>query len=128
MVNHKTILVIDDDPTVLHLLQKKLTQACGYKVLTALDGVSGLELACRCRPDLILLDVMMPEKSGGEVADALSQREETRDIPVIVISVLLDTAGKKRIEINERQYRAVSKPIYLPELLAQIRKALNEAN
>lgn len=123
----KTILVIDDDPTVLHLLKKRLVEAHGYNVLVAPDGKAGLELAIEHKPDLILLDVMMPGKSGGEVAEALSKNAITKEVPVIFISVLLETSGKKRIEINDQQYRAVSKPIYLPELLSQIRKAINES-
>lgn len=123
----KTILIIDDDPVVLHLLQKKLSQTLGYDILTAQDPDIGLELAVHHCPDLILLDVMMPNKTGGEVAEIFLEMEQTRDIPIIFISVLLDSGGKKRIEVNDHEYRAVSKPIYLPELLAQIRKAINEA-
>ena len=124
----KTILVIDDDPTVLHLLEKKLSQAGEYHVLSARDGTSGLNTALARQPDVILLDVMMPDKSGGQVARELAARDETKKIPVIFISVLLDSAGKKRIEINDHEYRAVSKPIYLPALLSQVRRALNEAS
>ena len=127
-MQNKTILVVDDDPTVLHLLHKKISQVDGYDVLTAQDGSVGLALAIQHKPDIILLDVMMPEKSGGEVAKMLEEDPDTKDIPIIFISVLLDSAGKKLIEVNEHEYRAVSKPIYLPELLSQIRKAINEAN
>ena len=123
----KTILVIDDDPTVLHFLTKKLGQVSEYEVLTARNGDIGLQMACQHRPDVILLDVMMPGKSGGEVAKALAENESVKDIPIIFISVLLDSAGKKLIEVNEHEYRAVSKPIYLPQLMSQIRKAINEA-
>lgn len=126
MNNPKTILVIDDDPTVLHLLDKQL-QAQGYTVLTAGEGRTGFELAVEKQPDLILLDIMIPDKSGGQVAEILAQDEGTKDIPIVFISVLLDAAGRKRIEVNDREYRAVSKPFYFPELLAQIRKALNES-
>lgn len=127
-MNKKTILIIDDDPTVLHLLKNLLSKNHGYDVIIAHDGKSGLDLTLQERPDLILLDVMMPDISGGEVSKILKENEATRDIPIVFITVLLEAGGKKRIEFDDREYRAVSKPVYLPELLAQIRKAINEAN
>ena len=128
MMSKKMILVIDDDPTVLHLLEKKLSETGDYDVVTAREGKTGLAAARRIRPDLILLDVMIPDKSGGEIAAELSRDEKTKHIPVIFISVLLDSAGKKRIEVNEQEYRAVAKPVYFPALLSQIRRAVNEVN
>ena len=127
-MNKKRILVIDDDPTVLRLLERKLSEIQGYEVLTAQDGDKGLLLGLQHQPDIILLDIMMPGKTGSEVAEVFSQMDQTKDIPIIFISVFLDSAGKKRIAVNEHEYRAVSKPLYLPELLSQIRKAINEAN
>ena len=126
-MDKKIILVVDDDPTVTYLLKKLLSKRHGYEVLTANDGNSGLELAQKNLPDLILLDVMMPGKSGGEVSKILQEDEKTKDIPIVFITVLLEAGGKKRIEFNEQEYRAVSKPVYLPELLSQIQKAINEA-
>jgi len=125
-MENKKILVIDDDATVLQMLQRLLAKAHGYEVAVAQDGLSGYRLACQDKPDLILLDVMLPDKSGGCIARMLSENSATQNIPIVFISVLLDAGGKKRIRINEQEYRAVSKPIYLPDLLSQIRKALNE--
>ncbi|MEW5894251.1 MAG: response regulator [Candidatus Omnitrophota bacterium] len=126
MVNKKRVLVIDDDLTVLRLLEKKLPEAGPYEIITASTGRGGLAEAIHSKPDVILLDVMIPDKNGGEIAHLLSMREETKGIPIIFISVLLEAGGHKRIEFNDHEYRAVPKPLYLPELLAQIRKVVNE--
>ncbi len=126
-MNRRTILVVDDDPTVLHFLKKRLEALRLYEVLVALDGQEGFRIACEQRPDLIVLDVMMPRQSGGETAQRLKDHEITRDIPIVFMTMLLEAGGRKRFEINDQEFRAVAKPIYLPDLLAQIRKAINEA-
>lgn len=123
----KTVLIVDDDPSVLHLLKKRFDAANVYDVLTAKDGREGLQRAIERLPDLIVLDVMMPHQSGGETARLLKENAATRHIPIVFMTVLLEAGGRKRFEINDQEYRAVSKPVYLPELLAQIRKAMNEA-
>lgn len=125
-MDRKQILIIDDDPTVLHFLERKLPEVFDCDVLSARDGTTGLQMADRHRPDLILLDVMMPDQSGGEVASALAAQETLKNIPVVFMTVLLDSAGHKRIELNDQEYRAVAKPVYLPALISQLRKALNE--
>jgi len=120
-------LIVDDDPGILRLLEKRLPKAHGYEVLTALESRKGFELAKVHRPDLILLDIMIPDQSGGDLAKSLKEEPITKDIPIVFMSVLLEEEGKKRIEIHGHEYRAVAKPIYLPELLSAIRKAINES-
>ena len=121
------ILVIDDDPAILRLLEKRLKAAHGYEVLTALDGRGGFSLAKAESPDAILLDIMIPDMSGGEVAKLLRADSETKNIPIVFISVLLGDQGRKVIDIDGTLYRAVSKPFYQPELLSALKKAMNEA-
>lgn len=127
MTRKKTILIVDDDSGVLHLLKKRFDTVNLYDVVTAKDGKEGLRIAVEHQPDLIVLDVMMPHQSGGETARLLKENIATRHIPIVFMTVLLEAGGRKRFEINDQEYRAVSKPVYLPELLAQIRKAMNEA-
>lgn len=79
------ILVIDDEPDVLLLCRVNLTFE-GHGVMEAADAVRGLELARRERPDLIVLDVMLPHRDGFSVLDELQERPETRDIPVILLT------------------------------------------
>lgn len=80
-----SILVVDDDPEILAMLGTRFASR-GYKVLTAEDGNRALELAKSERPDLVVLDVMMPGKSGWEVARALKQDAETEGIKILILT------------------------------------------
>ena len=82
-----SILVVDDDPEIMSMLSTRLSKR-GYKVTTASDGHKAIELAKRDRPDLVLLDVMMPGKSGWEVARALKQDPTTQGIKIVIISAM----------------------------------------
>ena len=117
----KKILVVDDSRTVLLVEQGLLSRT--YDVLTATDGVEGLHAALDHRPDLILLDVVMPRMSGLQALAALRAREETRDIPVILVT------SRGELESVEAGYRGgaseyVLKPIHAAELLAKVRSCL----
>ncbi|HEY4181060.1 MAG TPA: response regulator [Kofleriaceae bacterium] len=82
-----SILVVDDDPEIVSMLETRLTKR-GYKVSTAPDGHKALELARKERPDLVLLDVMMPGKSGWEVAKALKSDPATQDIKIVMVTAI----------------------------------------
>lgn len=79
------ILVIDDDPDVQLLCRVNL-EFEGHEVLEAANGDMGLEIARRERPDLVILDLMLPERDGLSVLHRLHEREETRDIPVLLLT------------------------------------------
>lgn len=81
----KTILLIEDEEIMIDLLQKKLTKE-GYSVPTARDGEEGLKMMKKIKPDLILLDIIMPKKGGFEVMEEKIKDEELNKIPVIIIS------------------------------------------
>ena len=81
----KKILLIEAEEIMIHLLQRKLTQE-GYEVSIAKDGVEGLEMMKEMKPDLILLDIVMPNKNGFEVMEEIQADETLKDIPIIVIS------------------------------------------
>ncbi len=81
----KKILVIEDEKTLLDILQKKLTQE-GYEVAIVEDGEEGMKKMRQVKPDLVLLDMMMPKKDGYEVLTDMSQDEKLKTIPVIIIS------------------------------------------
>jgi len=81
------IQIIDDDPEILALLSSMLAKQ-GYVVRAAITGALALPSARKHPPDLILLDIMMPEMSGYEVCERLKADERTRDIPVIFLSAL----------------------------------------
>lgn len=83
----KRILAVDDEPEVLSLLEKRLTSA-GYQVLTASSGSEALEIASSQRPDLIILDILMPDMDGSQVACQLREDPRTKGIPVIFLTCL----------------------------------------
>lgn len=81
----KKILLVEDEEIIISLLQKKLIKE-GYEVSVARDGVEGLEKMRKIKPDLILLDIIMPRMEGFEVMEEMQKSEELKKIPVIVIS------------------------------------------
>jgi DNA-binding response OmpR family regulator len=88
------VLVIDDERSIRMLCRVNLA-ASGMKVYEASDGRQGLELARRERPDLVLLDVMMPELDGWSVARELAADDETRDIPIVFLTARADPADRR---------------------------------
>ena len=116
------VLVADDTPANLSVLLELLSQA-GYDVLIAEDGESALERASYARPDLILLDVLMPELDGFATCERLKAQPETREIPVIFMTALADTVDKVRgFDAGAVDY--VTKPFQPEELLARVRTHL----
>ena len=116
------ILVVDDEEDVLQLVKTILTGA-RYSVTTARRGAEALELAARERPDLILLDVMMPEISGWEVCSMLKNSAETQNIPIVMLSV----KNEIRDMITSMQAGAddhVTKPFSRRKLVATIQRLL----
>jgi len=114
-----TVLVVDDEPLNVDLLAQELG-AAGYKTVTAASGEQALVVAAKQRPDLILLDVMMPGRDGYAVCEALKQSEATREIPVIFLTALTDTFQKVRaFKLGAVDY--VTKPFEPEELLARVR-------
>lgn len=81
----KKILIIEDEEIILNLLQRKLT-AEGYEISIAKDGEEGLRIMREVKPDLILLDIIMPKKGGFEVMEEMGKDNELKKIPIIVIS------------------------------------------
>lgn len=84
MENKKKVLIVDDNANFNQLLQCALED--DFQVFSAIDGEDGLEKALKLRPDIILMDVMMPNVSGIELARMLNAEEETRHIPAIVLT------------------------------------------
>ncbi|GAK51795.1 response regulator receiver modulated diguanylate cyclase [Candidatus Moduliflexus flocculans] len=113
-----TILVVDDYPANLHLLLESLKEA-GYKVLIAINGESAIRQAGFAKPEIIMLDVMMPGMDGFETCRCLKQQPNTRDIPVIFMTALSETVDKLRgFEAGGVDY--ITKPLNIVELLARI--------
>lgn len=84
-MSKKKILLVDDSQTVL-LLHRMLLSHCGYELLTARNGQEALDKASAERPDLIFLDVVMPNMDGFQACRALRAREETKHVPIILVT------------------------------------------
>ena len=89
-----TVLIVDDDPVIAMMSGLGLERA-GYRVLSAKNGVAGLELVATAHPDLILLDVRMPVMDGIEVLTRLAADVATQDIPVVMLSNYSESAVVK---------------------------------
>ena len=116
------VLVVDDTPSNLSLIAGLLKDH--YTVRVANDGEKGLQLArAETPPDLILLDVMMPELSGYEVCKQLKGDPATRDIPIIFLTALAEAEDEKRgLELGASDY--ITKPVSPPILLARVKTQL----
>ena len=112
------ILLVDDNPTNLQVLFKTL-EGIGCKLLIAKSGEAALSIIRKARPDLILLDIMMPGIDGFEVCRILKEDPETSDIPIIFLSALDDTADKVRgLKLGAVDY--VTKPFQPEEVIARV--------
>ena len=116
------VLLVDDDPVILKLLQVNFEME-GYAVVTAGDGVEGLEKARAEHPDVILLDIMMPRKDGLEVTRELKGDDATKGMPIILLSA---KAQASDIEVGKEAGADdyVTKPFDPLELLERVRDML----
>jgi len=121
----KKILFIEDESALQKTFGEVLSQA-GYEVLSALDGEIGLNLAKEKKPDLILLDLILPKLHGLEVLKGLKETEETKDIPVIILTNLEGMAEiEKAIELGAKGY-LVKAQYSLGEIVQKVRAVLPE--
>jgi CheY-like chemotaxis protein/anti-sigma regulatory factor (Ser/Thr protein kinase) len=109
------ILAVDDDPNIRALLQQEFTEA-GYRLRVAANGREALAEVRRERPDLVILDVMMPEINGFDVAAVLKSDPQTMDIPIIILSIVEDRTRGFRLGVD----RYLSKPIDMAALFREV--------
>jgi CheY-like chemotaxis protein len=126
-VNKKRILIVDDEVGFTHLLRLNLSSTGKYSVQSENSALRALGAVRQFRPDLILLDVMMPDLDGGAVAAQLQGHSDTRNIPVVFV-----TAAVRKDEIAARDGRIggdlfVSKPVELDTLVHRIDQILSLA-
>jgi len=122
-MERKKILLVDDSKTAIFMEQTLLKKSGIYDLVTASDGAEGVSKATAERPDLILMDMVMPHMTGLEAARALRQREDTKHIPIIMVT----TRGEAENVAAGRDSGCndyVTKPIDGPVLLAKIRTLL----
>jgi len=116
-----TILVVDDDTPIRSLLRQELGDA-GYLVKEAANGKAALDMVRLSKPDLIILDVMMPEINGFDVAAVLKNDPATMDIPIIILSIVQDKERGFRIGVD----RYLTKPINTEQLFHEVEELLEQ--
>lgn len=118
----KTILIVDDDPGVRSLLQTSFGKT-NFSVQTAENGSDALRKAQATRPDLILLDLVLPDMDGFSVCESLKKHRQTRSIPILVLSGLgNELCCLTALECGADGY--IAKPFHLPHLITQVNKLL----
>lgn len=118
------ILIADDDPSTRNLIRRTLSmEQADYIFVEATNGAAALELALQEKPDILLLDVMMPEMTGLELCGILKSREDTRPIPVILVTALKESEDRiKGIEAGGDDFLA--KPFDVLELRLRVKSLL----
>jgi CheY-like chemotaxis protein len=115
------ILIVDDEPDLVTLLTDQIGML-GHEVAVARDGVEGVQLALRRRPDLVVTDVIMPNMDGPEMLMELRRRPETRDVPVIALTALADARTQTRMA-SLGVVGFLAKPYSLRDLAQEIDRA-----
>lgn len=122
----RTVLIADDNPQILELLEAYL-DPLGVRVVLAADGEATLAAVAAERPDLILLDVMMPKRSGFEVCRSLKATEQTRDIPIIMVTALNELGDVERArDCGADDF--LSKPVNKIELVGRVKALLERSS
>lgn len=116
------ILLVDDESHILHVVGLKLSGA-GYRILTAADGEEGLEAALAHHPDLIISDYQMPYMSGLELGARLGQRQETRRIPIVMLTARGFDLPRQQIE-HANVVDVISKPFSPRDILYRVDELL----
>ena len=117
-----SVLIADDNPQILELLAAYL-DPLQLRILTARDGQETLDIVEEHRPDLILLDIMMPRRSGFEVCRILKQDPRYQDLPIIMVTALNEVADMERARESGADHY-LSKPVNKLELLTRVRSLL----
>ena len=121
-MNAKKVLVVDDEIHIIHVVAIKLRNN-GYEIISAENGSEAFELACREKPDIVVTDFQMPVMTGIELVEKLRKNEQTKDMPVIMLtarSFAIENERKQSLQISE----FLSKPFSPKELLRSIEDIL----
>ncbi len=118
------ILIVDDEHDFIELLQYKLA-GHGYELIVASDGVHALSQARQLKPNLILLDILLPDLDGLSVCEILRRQPATKKIPIIFMSALTGDITKRTAAMHAEDF--FTKPLDLPRLEKRINELLNVA-
>ena len=124
MKEEQRILIVDDDRDSTHLLKILLERKGGYVVLEENDAVKAHQSAHNFRPDLILLDIMMPQRDGVDIASEIGADPQLQRTPIIFLTALV-TKSEARAGRRIQGYPVVAKPINIPELINRLEENLS---
>lgn len=122
-MENKKVLVVDDEMHIVHVVAIKL-RSNGFEVITASNGEEAYGLACSEKPDIIVTDLQMPLLNGLDLVDKIRQNEQTKSVPVILLtgrSFSIDNEKREQLRISE----CIGKPFSPRELLEKIRNILS---
>jgi CheY-like chemotaxis protein len=119
----RRILIVDDDANSTHLVKILLERSGPYLVLEENDATKADQAAHDFKPDVILLDIVMPKMDGGELATQIESDRELHDTPIVFLTALV-THGEAKSGLQVQGHPLVAKPISIPELIDQIEKHL----
>ncbi len=125
----KSILVIDDDSSIINVIKIRL-EANNYQVITASNGEEGIKIAQSGKPDLIIMDIVMPNMSGGEAVRLLRVDNKTKHIPVLFLTAITANMPQgtedRGINVDEQYFPAIAKPFKSEKLLFEIKKLMGD--
>ncbi len=121
----KKILIVDDDVDMIELVINRLKKN-NYDVVHAKDGESGIKAALKEKPDLIIMDILMPTMQGGEASKLLKSYDTTKNIPILFFTALQSDTDFDKINVDGQFYPAISKPFDPNKLLSTIKFLLGE--
>jgi len=122
----KKILVVDDEPEVVEVVSSRL-KSNGYEVISAANGREGIKAARQQQPDLIIMDIIMPNLSGGDAVRLLMSDVKTKNIPIIFLTAVTASMPKgteDRVNVDGQFIKAIAKPFEPENLLFEIRKLI----
>lgn len=120
----KKILLIDDDPIILKIIEIRLLREKGFEILVAVDSKEGLRRAIEEKPDMVLLDFLMPRKDGFEILSRLKSNPKTKKIPIMIASALgQEEHIKKGLKLGAVDY-VVKGKISIDDFVERIKKII----
>jgi len=121
------VLIVDDDMTLRELYEERMKQE-GYVILSASDGEEAIEKATKDHPDLILLDVMMPKINGIDVMKMLREKDETADIPIIILTALVQEISKIKDMMKPGDGYLVKSEIMPKDVVTKVEDSLKKVS
>ena len=124
MAETARVLIVDDDMTLRELYEERM-KAEGYTILSASDGEEAIEKATKEKPDIILLDIMMPKINGIDVMKKIREDEKTANIPVILLTALVQEINKIKDMMKPYDQYLIKSEIMPAQVIAAIEKSLS---